>query len=109
LSTGVSVSLALAPLPVAGVAVTLLTTLPVIDEANVTGTLKVSVLPAPALMLAPVAPALVPPAMPVTVPQWAVPATAQVTGPLRVTPVGRLSTTLTPVALPGPVLPTTMT
>ncbi len=74
--------------------------------ANETGTVNVRKLPAPALTCAPVAPKLVCGAMPVTTPQLAVPVAAQVTAPLKVTPAGSVSPTVTLSASDTPVLAT---
>ena len=63
----------------------------------------------PAGMLAPVAVKLLPPEVPLTLPQLALPLAVQVGVPVRVIPAGRLSATLTLVALLGPPLPTTTT
>ena len=75
--------------------------------ANDTGTVNVSVLPAPAAIVAPVVPKLVCPVVPVTVPQFAVPLATQVAFALSVTPAGNGSESVTLFAFDGPALVTT--
>ena len=74
--------------------------------ANATGTVKTSLLAAPAPIDALVVPKLVCPVVPVTVPQLAVPLATQVAFALSVTPAGNASVTVTFVALDGPPLVT---
>ena len=76
-------------------------------DANFTGTLNVSELPAPAAIVAPVVPKLACPVVPVTVPQVAVPVGKHVAFALRVTPAGSGSLTVTLPAFDGPVFVTT--
>jgi hypothetical protein len=61
-------------------------------------------LPAPAAIVAPVAIKLVPPAIPLMLPQVAEPVAIQVGAAVSVTPAGRLSVTVTLVAFAGPLL-----
>jgi hypothetical protein len=75
--------------------------------ANDTGTVNVSELPAPAPTVAPVVPKLVWPVVPVTVPQFDAPAATQMALPVKVTPAGRGSATVTLFALDGPAFVTT--
>ena len=74
-----------------------------------TGAVKVRELPPPALIEAPVAPKLVCPALPVTVPQLAVPAGTHSGVAVSVTPAGSGSLTVTESAADGPPLVTTTT
>ena len=71
--------------------------------ANATGTVKTSALPAPASTRAAVAPKLVCPVVPVTVPQLDEPFARQTTFAPRVTPAGNGSVTVTLSALETPV------
>src|SRR5258706_3276211 len=75
-------------------------------DANATGTVKVSELPAPAAIDAPVVPKLVCPVVPVTAPQAAAPAATQLALALSVTPDGKRSDTVVLVASDGPALVT---
>ncbi|MNT27904.1 hypothetical protein D3C72_1635560 [compost metagenome] len=72
-------------------------------DANITGTLKVSVPLAAAGKVAPVTANWVCPPAPVIVPQVAVPVAVQVGAPVRVTPAGRESDRFTCPAFAGPV------
>ena len=94
-AASVSLSVALPPAPEArSLAVAVLRSgLSARLAANATGTVKVSRLAAPALMRAPTAEKLACGALPVTVPQLALPAATQVTVPLSVTPSGSESLT----------------
>ena len=74
----------------------------VIAAANATGAVNTSELPAPAAICAPVAPKLVWPARPVTVPQLALPFATQVAFAVSVTPAGNASLTVTLVASDRP-------
>src|SRR5689334_4272964 len=74
--------------------------------ANATGAVNTSVLPPPATIVAPLAPKLVSPPAPVTVPQLELPLAAQRTSALNVTPVGSASLTETSSASLEPVLAT---
>ena len=76
-------------------------------DANATGTVNVSELPAPTPTVAPVVPKLVWPVVPVTVPQLETPTATQVALALRVTPAGSGSETVTLIAFDGPALVTT--
>ena len=77
------------------------------EDANATGTVKVSALPAPAATVAPVVPKLACPVVPVTVPQFDVPLATQTALAPRVTPAGSGSVTVTLAAFDGPALVTT--
>src|ERR1700685_320728 len=76
---------------------------------NATSTLYAKVLPAPAPTLAPVAVNVLPPELPPIVPQVALPVATHVGAPVNVTPLGRLSVTLSPVESDGPALLTCTT
>jgi hypothetical protein len=104
----VSLSLAMAGDALAGsVTVTVLVSVLLVRlDANATGAVNVSELPAPAPIDAPVAPKLVCPVVPVTVPQAAVPAATQLALALSVTPDGRGSDMVVLVASDGPALVT---
>ena len=89
----------------ASVAATMLTSgFAVKPAANATGTVKTSVLPGPASTRAPVAPKLVCPTVPVTVPQLDVPLATHVAFAVSVTPGGKGSLTVTSNASDGPLL-----
>ena len=72
-----------------------------------TGAVKVIESPPPGPIEAPVVPKLASPALPVTVPQSAVPAATQSGAAVSVTPVGSRSLTATESAVEMPVLVTT--
>ena len=74
--------------------------------ANVTGTVKTSVFAPPASTRAAVAPKLVWPVVPVTVPQLDEPLATQVALAARVTPAGSASVTFTLSASDRPVFAT---
>ena len=76
------------------------------SAANATGTVNLMELAAPALIRAPTAARLDCPALPVTVPQVALPVTAHVTLPPSTTPVGNASSTETLSASDAPVFTT---
>ena len=104
----VSLSLPLAVLPLTrSVAVAVLTSGSVdIPGAKVTGTVNTSVFAPPASTCAVVAPKLVCPVPPVTIPQLDVPFATQLALALSTTPAGSASTTVTSIAWDKPVLPT---
>ena len=77
-----------------------------IQTAKRTGNVNTRLLPAPAVSVAPMAVKLVPPVVPASVPQAAVPVAAHNAVPVKVTPDGRLSVTLKLLALDGPLLVT---
>ncbi len=100
-----SVSDAVAPV-VRSVAVAVFESeLGVMLDANATGTVNTSELPAPAPITAPVALKLVPPKLPTTLPQLALPLAVHDTFAVSVKPAGRRSLTvrfcasLTPVSV----------
>ena len=74
----------------------------VIAAENATGAENTSVFPAPAAICAPVAPKLVCPVSPVTVPQLALPIALHVALAVSVTPAGNVSLTVTLVASDNP-------
>jgi hypothetical protein len=74
--------------------------------ANLTGSVNTRRLAAPAAIVALVAVKLLPPVVPVKVPHVAVPAATHVAVPVRVTPAGKLSVTVTLLAFDGPLLVT---
>ena len=76
---------------------------------NATLTLYAKLLPAPAPTLAPVAENVPLPELPLMVPHVALPVATHVGTPVNVTPLGRLSVTLTPLESDRPVLPTCTT
>ena len=109
--TSVLLSLALPCAPdVVSLTVTTFTSgLAVMFAANDTGTVNVRLLPAPAGSVEPRVPKLSAPATPpVRMPQVAVPAATQFTGPLSVTPGGKMSLTETVRASETPVFVATM-
>ena len=75
-------------------------------DAKATGTVNVSLFAAPAAIVAPVVPKLVCPVVPVTTPQFAVPAATQVAFAFRVTPAGSGSVSVTLFAFDGPAFVT---
>ncbi len=102
-SVSLSEPLAVAPLATS-VAVAVLTSGFVdMPDANATGAVNTSALPAPTLMRAAVAPKLVCPVVPVIVPQLDVPFARQTAFALRVTPAGNGSATVTFCASDTPV------
>ena len=76
--------------------------------ANTTGAVNMSEFAAPAAIETPVVPRLVWPAVPVTVPQFAVPAATQETLAVSVTPGGNASETIVFEASDGPAFVTTI-
>ena len=101
-----SVPLADAPL-VRSFAVAVLTSgLALRPDANATGAVNTSALPAPTSMRAPVVPKLVCPAVPVTAPQLDVPPATHVALAVSVTPAGSGSAMVTLSASDTPVLVT---
>lgn len=75
-------------------------------EANARGAVSVIELPAPAPIVAPVAPKVVWPVVPVTVPHVATPAGTPVTFAVSVTPDSKKSDTVVFVAFDGPLFVT---
>jgi hypothetical protein len=85
------------------------TTLAVVNVlANVTGTLRRRAWPLPGGSVAPLREALLPPLVPVVLPQLALPVAVQVGVAVSVTPLGRLLVIVRAVAVDGPALVTSM-
>src|SRR5690242_12398130 len=107
-SASLSAALAAAPVALSSALTVLTRGFAVSVAANATGTTKVSVLPAPAPIVAPVAEKEPCPALAATVPQLASPFAVQLTSAASVTPLGSVSAIATSAASEGPSLPATI-
>ena len=101
-----SVSAAVAPVGTSVAVAVFCSGLVVIPAAKATGTVKTSELPTPAPTLAPVAPKLMSPMLPLMRPQPALPVAVQETLAVSVRPGGSRSVTVTSAASLAPVLVT---